>query len=263
MLTDAERLRDEAIRLMDLYGSNWHTAVLDAGRALAIQEPLIFLGSGASSNWIWFANWPESDSALDVGGGSGDTSAALLNHFRKVEYLDPDPNWVSFVRHRFRDQSDGSITIRRGSALHLDTTHTRFGCVSLTLGTAAPDRSAYEILTHARQMLLPGGQLRLVPRTDSRRSGGMLTFTRALQARRCQIAWHRVLVGAGFRNIRVFYVEPRMSDPHSIVPATRQAALAAEALNQDTSKLGPWRRWMAAFGMHWAFHPQYFILAEA
>jgi hypothetical protein len=67
------------------------------------------------------------------------------------------------------------------------------------------------------------------------------------------------LGGAGFSEIRAYFVEPSIADPLTVVPASRRAAMAYER-NRWPRASGPLRSWSAAGGMYQFIYPDAFVL---
>lgn len=264
--TPAEALRDRALDLMDSTGVRWPEVLREVAAGGTPAGPVSVLGSAADENWIWVTSLGDRRRALDATGGSGHTTASLLGHFDRVDYLDSDPKWVAFVRHRFSGVGAERLRIRQGTIAEIAGEAGRYDCIALRVDTVSPDRESDATLVACSRALAEGGILRLVPRPmahvhrDERTAISVIRA--AWGALRTHHRWKRALARAGLRRATIFYMHPSASDPVYIIPARRLEVLAAERLRHDRLTGGRWRTWAIRLGLHATWYRHCFILAS-
>ncbi len=261
-LTLTERIRDAANVILRSGGTDWRQAILRAGAMLEVSDPLRLLGNDAAGNWLWLGDWPTSERALDVGGGPGDTAAALASLFSEVDYLDHDAGWVEFARHRFGTRA--SPRVRQGGVELVSAQPGSFGCISITATTRRPDSESAGMLADCHRLLAPGGLLRLIPRIPVKQEGVSRIRTlvdQVVSGELTQRAWGLALRQAGYRPLGTYYAEPSLSYPYYLMPGNRRAVRAAERLHDDHLAGGRSRGWIVRAGLHGALYRHYFLLA--
>jgi len=250
----------------------------------------------ARGNWLWLADVPRWERALDVQGGVGTTTAALSRHFDAVHYLDGTRALVAFARARFGEEQSPNVACAQAGASAVPYGNGTFDCVVWDgalgrrvsgLATADPRAVLAAVLPECRRVLRPGGCLYLgiaassppghvlpagpILSTLVRMVAGLIRVVPSVAWRRRATRWVRgverlTLAGAvlrqlrtaGFTRVQAYYVDPSFERPWSIIPVRRRAVLAYERLRMTGA--GP-RRWLAWLSLHAVLFDCYMFLA--
>ena len=279
-------------------GTPWRQALREEAQPSAAGEWTEHRAEDARGNWLWLADVPRWECALDVQGGIGTTTAALSRHFASVRYLDGAQSLVEFARARFREDRCTNVACARAGASALPYRNGTFDCVVWDgalgrrvagLATADPRAVLAAVLAECRRVLRPGGCLylgigtgptpgRVLPagpvlatlvRLAVRLIGmGAFGASRGRATRQVRgverLALARVvprqLRAAGFARVQAYYIDPSLQQPSSIIPARRRAVLAYEHLQM--TRAGP-RRWLAWLSLHPVLFDGHVFLAYA
>ena len=279
-------------------GTPWRQALREVAHPSTAGEWTEYRPEDARGNWLWLADVPRWECALDVQGGIGTTTAALSRHFASVRYLDGAQSLVEFARARFREDRCTNVACGRAGASALPYRNGTFDCVAWDgalgrrvagLGTADPGAVLAAVLPECRRVLRPGGCLylgigtgptpgRVLPagpvlNTLVRLAVRLIRMeafgaSRGRATRRVRgverLALARVvprqLRVAGFTRVQAYYIDPSFQQPSSIIPARRRAVLAYERLQM--TRAGP-RRWLAWLSLHPVLFDGHVFLAYA
>jgi SAM-dependent methyltransferase len=192
---------------------------------LAAEPPLSFYDG--RSNWLWLADIPQWDRALDVRSDVGPQTAGLAEHFRSV-------HCVRLERARlWREWQDliaggyANIAAACATPLHMPYRDRAFDCVALNDVSAQASRQD-RILRECYRILRKGGCLFMgAPGRSVRRLTHDLTRT-------------------GFSAVHVFGAEPSWDEPRCIIPLNRAAILAYERWVRRSSPLRDFVRCLLA-----------------
>jgi SAM-dependent methyltransferase len=228
---DAGGFRTKINRLVTS-GASWRAAV----RGLLPGESAMGFGANlldeAVANWMWLTKPLGRAAALDVGSRRGTLAAALSQHFARVTFQAHSAPAASFALLRFaEDRLDrNSVLVAAPGAYPYP--HASFDCVAVSrLALAGVDGGAGALrheLAEWRRLLRVGGCLyvgldnrwwvgRCLRWRDGARTSGRPQSPSQLA---------RLLAHAGFRRIRVYYVEGAHDQLNSVVPRARRAVLA-------------------------------------
>lgn len=190
-----------------------------------------------AANWLWIAGPARRERGLIAAHSADRWIPSLQYHLREVEQQPVE----SFAK-----------------GLPFPDAH--FDCVLLpgvvgawegfAQGTSARAMCAAAIL-ECRRVLRSGGVLLVSGRNPLWYPSPSLP----------DFALRRTLNRAGFTSIREYFAEPSDSDPQTMIPACRSAAVAYERQERPTRGRAP--RLLARLGLHAAAYPATVVLAFA
>jgi len=203
-------------------------------------------------NWMWLADPPGWDRALDLTVGPSVLERALRLRFADVATLDCATAFAG-AHGAARDESSPRLP-------YGDFT---FDCVTIhgTWGellrlAAAGGWSDLAMLRECRRVLRPGGFLYVAGNNPyyrrlfaSAAGAGHHGLSKTMGAMR------RAFLTAGFARVQGYYVSPSHRFPGIIIPSTYRAALEYERFSAGRSKQGHVRRILATLGLHRILHP--------
>jgi SAM-dependent methyltransferase len=208
---------------------------------VAARPPLI--SDNGRSNWLWLADIPQWDRALEVRSDIGPQTTGLADHFRSVHCLRLERSqlwreWQDLIAGGYTN-----IAAACATPIHLPYRDAAFDCVALDDVRTQASRQD-QVLRECRRILRTGGCLFMgAPGPSVRR----LT---------------RELTRAGFSVVHVFGAEPSWDAPRCIVPLNRAAVLGYERWVRRTSPLRDLvRRALAMLGWYTILYRFVILLA--
>jgi len=236
---------------------------------IGVGEPIAITELEPEGNFLWMLEIDRWRSALDLMGGTAALTCALANHFDEVTYLDTRAPMTAYARRRLDADGVRNVILGDGDPTSLPYDDASFDFVAahdvLDALLSARERSAPRpllkaVLTECRRVLRPGGGLYL--RAANSRHFGILEASTSVAMRpqapndpssRAAVSprWlNESLQGAGFRDVRLYYVEPSREWPTALIPATPTAVRVYESRGHFVSLLGRVRRSIARAGFH-------------
>ncbi len=193
--------------------------------------------STTAANWLWIIGPARRERGLIV--------------------ADSADKWIPSLQYHLREVEQQSL---ESFATGLPFPDGHFDCVllpgvvgawkDLARGTSARAMCATAIL-ECRRVLRSGGVLLLSGRNP-------LWYTSPSVP---DFTLRRTLSRAGFTSIREYFAEPSDTDPQSMIPACRSAAVAYERQERPTRGRAP--RLLARLGLHATAYPATVMLAFA
>jgi SAM-dependent methyltransferase len=202
----------------------WATALAQSADA-AIRRLAGTIANVESANWHWIVDVPSCERALVINAGLGTSAHALAARFREVVALDPVIENVEFMRYRFSQQTLDNVTVVHGAASAAPMPAGSFDLVVMSgvLERAAMEvsgpaaRSRHKLLSHAAELIRPGGYLFLAAanrfargRFALRREPGFHPLSRR--------GYAQLLRACGVRVVETFLVHPDHRDMRLLVP---------------------------------------------
>ena len=216
-----------------------------------------------AGNVLWLLELDRRDAALDVLAGVGTLTDALRVHFGRVAAVDVAPGAVATLRERFDGTAGAPVEVRECTATALPFGDGEFDCVTLHDALdRVPAAARPALFRECRRVLRPGGALylsapnarwhRRLRRAEPQGAGSVVPGRTA-----------RSLRAAGFRETRLFYLEPSCAYPLAFVPATAAALLAFERRGRRRTAAARLREGFARVGLHPLLHHSVMLLATA
>lgn len=236
---------------------------------LGVEEPIAITDLEPEGNFLWMVEINQWRSALDLMGGNGLLTCALASHFDDVTYLDPRAPMEAFARCRLDADGIRNVILGQGDPTSLPYENGSFDFVAAqdvldallsVRARSAPHALLRAVLAECRRVLRPGGGLYL--RVANSHHFAILQGSTSLarrphspnnQSSRAAVSPRSLmqsLGAAGFRDVRLYYVEPFREWPLALIPATRTAVRVYESRGHFVSLLGRVRRSMARAGFH-------------
>ena len=236
---------------------------------IGVEEPIAITELEPEGNFLWMLEIDQWRSALDLMGGNAVLTCALANHFDEVTYLDTRAPMKAFARRRLDADGVRNVILGHGDPTSLPYADASFDFVAahdvLDALLSARERSTPRALLKAvfaecHRVLRPGGGLYWRAANSQHfaileSSTSVAKRQRAPNDQRTRAAvslrWlKKSLRGAGFRDVRLYYLEPSREWPMALIPATRTAVRVYESRGHFLSRLGRVRRSIARAGFH-------------
>jgi hypothetical protein len=213
------------------------------------------------ASWLWLVEFPGTAVALDASeDSSGELAAALREHFSTVHVLRSEQGKLEELRAANARQRWTVASETVGSVYDGAWEHESFDCVAVYDGlahgisaTAVSDR-----LKRYRRLLRPGGWICVASPTPTVLGRGGSNDS-GIERR----AFTRMLKGAGFQDIRPYWIEYSLDRPLFLVPHHRSTIVAYESHDaMRGAGLGRRRQVVANTGIGSLLYPAYMLLAR-
>ncbi len=213
------------------------------------------------ASWLWLIGCG-TGKALDASEeAGGDFAASLMTHFDEVHVLRADPSVLDSVRADNAREGWVPASLTSGTVRDAPWPPGTFDCIALHDALAHRPPAAPGLLEDLRplhRLLRPGGWLEVAapnPRLPGRRAAGTFVLPRGRLS--------RLLVRAGFREVRCWFAAPTLARPLTLLPDARAAIRAYEASDAMRGATSWPRRAIAGFGTPSVLYPAYVLLARA
>jgi hypothetical protein len=198
--------------------------------------------------------------ALDASATEGELAADLSAFFSEVHVLREDRFALELVRAHAARTGDSPYLETQASILEAPWTDRTFDCIAVhdALAEWNPEtRETAASLERIRCLLKPEGWF-----MGASPNASYLRYRRAGRRGIAPRSYTRLLVDAGFREVRRIFVSPSLEAPASLIPDEPEAVAAYEILDSARGTSRWTRRVLARLGGRVMLYPTYLIMAR-